>query len=116
MSEHHVVISADTHCGADLWDYKEYLPSKYHEDFDVWAKAIKEGERRTAEAFKDAERSPLNVGVDGDPAVDGNRNYDSDRRLREQEADGVVAAVLFPNTQPPFAPAAASQFEAPAYS
>ena len=68
MSEHHVVISADTHCGADLWDYKEYLPSKYHEDFDVWAKAIKEGERRTAEAFKDAERSPLNVGVDGDSA------------------------------------------------
>jgi predicted TIM-barrel fold metal-dependent hydrolase len=27
-----------------------------------------------------------------------------------------VAAVLFPNTQPPFAPAAASQFEAPPYS
>ena len=115
-SGHHVVISADTHCGAALWDYKEYLEKRYHEDFDDWARSIEEGQRRTAEVFKDAERSPLNVGVDGDPAVDGNRNYDSDRRLREQEADGVVAAVLFPNTQPPFAPAAASQFEAPAYS
>ena len=115
-SGHHVVISADTHCGAALWDYKEYLEKRYHEDFDDWARSIEEGQRRTAEVFKDAERSPLNVGVDGDPAVDGNRNYDSARRLREQEADGVVAAVLFPNTQPPFAPAAASQFEAPAYS
>ena len=115
-SEHHVVISADTHCGADLWNYKDYLESRYHADFDEWARSIEEGQRRTAERFKDVERSPLNVGVDGDPEVDGNRNYDSDRRLREQEADGVVAAVLFPNTQPPFAPAAASQFEAPAYS
>ncbi len=28
----------------------------------------------------------------------------------------MVAAVLFPNTQPPFAPPAATQFEAPPYS
>ena len=89
-SGHHVVISADTHCGAALWDYKEYLEKRYHEDFDDWARSIEEGQRRTAEVFKDAERSPLNVGVDGDPAVDGNRNYDSDRRLREQAADGAV--------------------------
>ncbi|GIT45870.1 MAG: hypothetical protein Ct9H300mP12_04550 [Acidimicrobiales bacterium] len=76
-SGHHVVISADTHCGAALWDYKEYLEKRYHEDFDDWARSIEEGQRRTAEVFKDAERSPLNVGVDGDPAVGGNRNYDS---------------------------------------
>ena len=116
MSERHVVISADTHCGAALHDYKPYLEKKYHEDFDEWAESVQAAERRTAEVFKDAERSPLNVGVDGDPEVDGDRNWSSERRLREQEADGVVAAVLFPNTQPPFAPAAASQFEAPPYS
>jgi predicted TIM-barrel fold metal-dependent hydrolase len=116
MSERHVVISADTHCGAALHDYKPYLEKKYHGDFDEWAESVQEAERRTAEVFKDAERSPLNVGVDGDPEVDGDRNWSSERRLREQEADGVVAAVLFPNTQPPFAPAAASQFEAPPYS
>jgi len=116
MSERHVVISADTHCGAALHDYKPYLEKKYHEDFDEWAESVQAAERRIAEVFKDAERSPLNVGVDGDPEVDGDRNWSSERRLREQEADGVVAAVLFPNTQPPFAPAAASQFEAPPYS
>jgi predicted TIM-barrel fold metal-dependent hydrolase len=116
MSERHVVISADTHCGAALHDYKPYLEKKYHEDFDEWVESVLEAERRTAEVFKDSDRSPLNVGVDGDPEVDGDRNWSSERRLREQEADGVVAAVLFPNTQPPFAPAAASQFEAPPYS
>ena len=116
MSERHVVISADTHCGAALHDYKPYLEKKYHEDFDEWAESVQAAERRTAEVFKDSDRSPLNVGVDGDPEVDGDRNWSSERRLREQEADGVVAAVLFPNTQPPFAPAAASQFEAPPYS
>jgi len=116
MSERHVVISADTHCGAALHDYKPYLEKKYHDEFDEWAVAIQEAERRTAEVFSEADRSPLNVGVDGDPTVDGDRNWSTERRLREQEADGVVAAVLFPNTQPPFAPASSSQFEAPPYS
>ncbi len=32
------------------------------------------------------------------------RNWDSDRRLRELDADGIVAEVLFPNTVPPFFP------------
>ena len=44
------------------------------------------------------------------------RNFSSSRRLKEQEDDGVVATVLFPNTTPPFAPPAASPFEAPPYS
>ncbi len=35
---------------------------------------------------------------------DGSRNWDSTRRLRELEADGVVAEVIFPNTVPPFFP------------
>ena len=41
------------------------------------------------------------VGVDGDPETDADRNWNSERRLREQEADGWVAEVIFPNTQPP---------------
>ena len=111
--DHHIVISSDTHCGAGLWDYKPYLESKYHADFDEWAGHMEAAAKRQADAYAKADRAPRNVGVDGDPKVDGNRNYDSERRLREQEADGVIAAVLFPNTQPPFAPPAASSFEVP---
>ena len=29
-TDHHIVISADSHCGADLRDYKPYLEKKYH--------------------------------------------------------------------------------------
>jgi len=30
-----VLISTDGHAGADLWDYKPYLESRYHEQFDA---------------------------------------------------------------------------------
>ena len=35
------------------------------------------------------------------------RNWDSERRLADQRADGVVAEVIFPNTVPPFFPTGA---------
>lgn len=117
-SERHIVISADCHAGADLRQYREYLESKYHAEFDEWADHMEEASRQQAEKFAKAGmgRGTMNVGIDGDPEVDGNRNYSTERRLGEQHADGVIAEVVFPNTQPPFAPAAATQFEAPPYS
>lgn len=109
--EHHIVISADCHCGADLRGYKPYLPKKYHADFDAWADEIEAQQAEMMKMF--GERTPRNVGVDGDPVDDADRNWNTERRLREQEADGVIGEVLFPNTQPPFAPMVTSQFEAP---
>ena len=84
-SENYVVISADCHGGANVPDYRPYLESRYLADFDAWLTAFEN-------PFDDLE---------GD---DGGRNWDSTRRLRELEADGVVAEVLFPNTVPPFFP------------
>ena len=114
--EHHIVISADTHCGAGLRSYREYLESKYLDEFEDWAEFMEHDNEARKELFKDMERSPLEVGVDGDPEVFAYRNSSSAERLREQQEDGVIAAVLFPNTQPPFAPPAATSFEAPPYS
>ena len=34
---HYVVISSDSHAGADIPDYKPYLEKRWHDDFDVWA-------------------------------------------------------------------------------
>ena len=45
-------------------DYKQYLESKYHDDFETWADSIEAGVARQKEMFKDMERSPLEVGVD----------------------------------------------------
>ncbi len=83
--DRYTVISADCHAGADLRDYKPFLESRHHGAFDDWA---------------DHYVSPF-----GDLAEpDADRNWDSDRRIRELEADGVVGEVIYPNTVPPFFP------------
>jgi len=83
--ERYVVISIDGHAGADLRDYRSYLASTWHEEFDGWA---------------DAYVNPWGDLVD----PDANRNWDSERRLAELHTDGIVAEVLYPNTIPPFFP------------
>jgi predicted TIM-barrel fold metal-dependent hydrolase len=83
--DRYVVISADTHAGADLYDYKAYLPSRYHDDFDAWAASYV---------------SPFDDLV----VATAKRNWDSDFRLSEMDADGVAGEIMFPNTVPPFFP------------
>lgn len=93
-AERHTVISADCHAGADLLDYRPYLPSRYHEAFDAWAAAY-------VNPYEDL------------LADSADRNWNSARRLAELEADGIVAEVVFPNTIPPFFPSAALVAPAP---
>jgi predicted TIM-barrel fold metal-dependent hydrolase len=79
----YTVISADCHGGADLLEYRDYLDPSYRDEFDAWAASYE-------------------VPYEDLKGEDGTRNWDSGRRLRELEQDGVVAEVLFPNTIPPF--------------
>jgi predicted TIM-barrel fold metal-dependent hydrolase len=81
----YLIISIDGHAGADLRDYRPYLASAWHDEFDAWADAFRN-------PWGDLERP------------DADRNWSSERRLRELDADGVVAEVLYPNTIPPFFP------------
>ncbi len=83
--DRYVVISADCHGGGWVTDYREYLPSRLHDDFDAWS-------------------SGYEVPYPDMVGPDGSRNWDSARRLRELEDDGVVAEVIYPNTVPPFFP------------
>ncbi len=83
--DRYTVISADCHAGADLRDYRAFLESRYHDVFDEWA---------------DSYVSPYGDLV----RPDADRNWDSARRMRDLEADGVVAEVVYPNTIPPFFP------------
>lgn len=87
MSENYVVISTDCHAGGSLDSYREFLPAKWHDEFDAWRGAYKN-------PFRDLSGSKRY------------RNWDSDARLREMEDDGIVAEVAFPNTVPPFFPSA----------
>ncbi len=83
--DRYTVISADCHAGAELRAYRPYLEARYHDDFDAWADAF-------VNPFGDLEKP------------DADRNWDSTRRTRDLEADGVVAEIVYPNTVPPFFP------------
>jgi len=106
--DRYILITSDTHAGPPPAAYKPYLAAKWHGEFAGWVEA-EEGMREIMRQVM-GERD---IGVDGDPEVDGPRNWDSRRRLGETEADGVVAEVIFPNTSPPFAPRPLSAFEEP---
>src|SRR6516225_441453 len=84
-TDHYIVISADTHAGGSHAQYREYLDPAYLEDFDAWRGQY----RNPFKDLKDDRRQ---------------RNWESPRRFAEQQSDGVVAEVIFPNTVPPFFP------------
>ena len=87
MSDPYVVITADTHAGASIDAYREYLDPDYRERFDDWRGSYKNPSRKHVGSKKE-------------------KNWNSDLRVSDLEADGVVGEVLFPNTVPPFYDAA----------
>ncbi len=93
--ERYVVVSSDCHGGGDILDYRHYLESSWHGEFDAWAASYE---------------SPYED-LQGD---NGTRNWDSARRERDLEVDGVVAEVIFPNTVPPFFPKTSLTAQPPA--
>ena len=97
MGDRVTIISADTHAGGRILDYKPYLESRWHDEFEEWRSQYRN-------PFRDLQES----------APEGSsrdRNWDNDRRSTEQYGDGIVAEIVFPNTVPPFFPTA--QFNAP---
>jgi predicted TIM-barrel fold metal-dependent hydrolase len=83
--DHYTIISADCHAGGSHAAYREYLDPAYLEDFDAWRGKYKN-------PFKDL----------GDKRRF--RNWDNDMRNSQQESDGIIGEVVFPNTVPPFFP------------
>src|SRR3954454_3441009 len=83
--ERYTIISADCHAGGSHAMYREYLDPQYVDDFDAWRNQYKN-------PFRDLQ--------DGGRV----RNWDDERRNGDEERDGIVAEVVFPNTVPPFFP------------
>jgi predicted TIM-barrel fold metal-dependent hydrolase len=82
---HYTIITADSHAGGSHAAYREFLDPSFRDEFDAWR-----GEYRNP--YKDL----------GDRRR--YRNWDNEMRNGQQEADGVVGEVIFPNTVPPFFP------------
>jgi predicted TIM-barrel fold metal-dependent hydrolase len=100
---HYVVISSDSHAGADLLDYKPYLESKWHAEFDAWAASYSNpwdfvDPRLDKPGFDFGETEVLTGAASWHSAL----SWDSPRRLLHMDEDGVSAEVVFPNTAQPF--------------
>ena len=84
-AERYTIISADCHAGGSHAAYREYLDPAFLDDFDAWR-----GEYKNP--YKDlGDKRRL-------------RNWDNEMRNSQQESDGIVGEVVFPNTVPPFFP------------
>jgi hypothetical protein len=96
---HYMVISSDNHAGANLLGYKHYLEAKWHDEFDAWAAAYENPwdfvDPRLGQEGFDADATEILTGA---ASWHSPLNWDSDKRLRHMEADGVVAEVIFPTT------------------
>jgi predicted TIM-barrel fold metal-dependent hydrolase len=79
----YVAITADTHAGASIDAYREYLDPDQRPDFDAW---------------RGRYRNPSEKHVGGKKT----KNWDSKERRADLQKDGVVGEVIFPNTVPPF--------------
>jgi predicted TIM-barrel fold metal-dependent hydrolase len=103
-AKNYVVISSDTHCGADLHDYKPYLEREYHDEFDAWAATFEDpwSHVDAQVEFKSGVSSFLS-----------DVNWESQKRLEFLEAQGIAAEVCFPNTIPPFFPSGMISAPAP---
>jgi predicted TIM-barrel fold metal-dependent hydrolase len=82
-NEPYVLITADTHAGGSHAQYREYLEPKYRDAFDAWRGGYKNP------ALEHYGSKKL-------------RNWDLAIRTRDQNSQGVVGEVVFPNTVPPF--------------
>jgi predicted TIM-barrel fold metal-dependent hydrolase len=82
-SRPYVTITGDTHAGAALDMYRDYLDPQYRDSFDEWRSSY---------------RNPSKKHIGGKKT----KNWDSAERRADLESDGVVAEVIFPNTVPPF--------------
>jgi len=79
----YILITADTHAGGNHAQYREYLDPKYRDAFDEWRGG-----------YKNPSLSHY-----GEKKV---KNWDLEIRTRDQNSQGVVGEVIFPNTVPPF--------------
>jgi len=79
----YTIISADTHAGASVTDYRQYLDAKHQQLFDDWRGSYRNPQRKHIGSKK-------------------HKNWDDAERMADMEADGIVGEIIFPNTVPPF--------------
>jgi len=109
-SPNYAVISVDGHAGASLRDYKPYLASEFHDEFEAWAATFHDPWADFDQELSDTDDVFLRIGVS---SASSPYNWESEERVTILEEQGIVAEVLFPNTVSPFYPSGAVTAPAP---
>ncbi len=92
MSDHYIVISADTHAGLPSEGYREYLEARYHQAFDDF---LADRQARRDELLE--MNYEYITGWETENAEGLRGGFDPEQRDKELDADGVVAEVIFPD-------------------
>jgi predicted TIM-barrel fold metal-dependent hydrolase len=84
-----LIMSGDCHAGMRTKHYRDYLESRYHEEFDRYMAETHAalGEILEKSILKDMTEDRVAFAT----------NMDPERRIKELEADGVVGEVIFPD-------------------
>lgn len=89
-----LMISADCHAGPPPQTYRRYLERGVHEDYERWLAELEEQRRQRTSLFDEGFLARFES--DGAGGLAG--AWDPARRIRELEADGTVAEVVFPDS------------------
>jgi predicted TIM-barrel fold metal-dependent hydrolase len=101
-----MVISSDGHAAANMVDYRKYLPSRVHGEFDAFCELYAEhGARATDASTLSMRLDPESVDQWSREVINENRLdgiSDPASRIAEMDRDGRAADVLFPDFGIPF--------------
>ncbi len=82
-SQPYTVITSDSHAGASIDTYREYLDRKHQQLFDDWRGGYRNPQQKHIGSKK-------------------HKNWDDAERVGDMDREGVAGEIIFPNTVPPF--------------
>ena len=98
-TERLMVVSSDCHAGPPMTAFREYIPRRYLEPFDEYARMTEAYDRRLKDRFETWGNTALLAAPDRNEVVG---LWDPTARLGDLEAEGVVAEVIYPQGAIPF--------------
>src|SRR5262245_28779016 len=93
----YALFSSDGHAGADLHDYRAYLPRAFHDEFDRWVADFHEPWAEYDTELVDIDDEYIRI---GQASFLSPYNWDSEKRLAHLDGQGIAVEVLFPTPCP----------------
>jgi predicted TIM-barrel fold metal-dependent hydrolase len=101
-----LVISSDGHATARMPDYRPYMPTTYHEEFDAFCEVFSREGARTTDPSSLLNRIDAELVEEWiETVIEPGRlrgQYDPHERLKQLDSEGIAGEVLFPDFGLPF--------------